>query len=774
VLGLALCALAASLALGLTQRLDNGLYDAAMRGQGWGQKQRLDPRLLIVAIDDRSLAELGPWPWPRARYARLLGALHTGGARGVALDVLLLQPGDAAERASDAALARALHRDGPVFLPLAFAVPGHDGASHDVLLPTAAFRAAATAGGGGLGHVNLAFDADGTVRRVYLNYREQSGAQTRDWPQLATLLAGTRPPPPAPNAPANATLEARDPVLIAYAGPQGTIPSVSAAAVLRGEVPAGVLRGRLVLVGAAASGLGDAYATPVGGDGSLMPGIEIQANLLNAVLTGALVTPLGGWALSLACCVPLVALMLAMRLLPPRATLPAIVLLFVGTAGASAALLLGAHLWLAPGAALIGLLLLYPLWTWRRLATVSAYMRAELEKLNQEHDPLERPRPDLAHADILGRQMGLLRSAINRERDLRRFLVERIAQMPDAVLVTTCAGKVVLANEGARQLCATLGPGAELTHADGLLAHLLADAEDAPALPFQEISRCETGLTRAARDAAGRTYELRAEPQRSATDAPIGYVLRIADTTAATLLRRQREDVLELLSHDMRTPQASILAAVEGAGAQAITPALADTIKGLARRTLALADGFVHLARAEMMPVARGDVDLTGLAQDAAEMLWPQARAKGITLATTLPDVPLMVRGEASLLARALANLIDNAVKFTPSGGHVALELTMAAGANGYPPRVCAHVRDDGPGIAADQLGRIFTRFARAPTGPLRDVGGSGLGLAFVHTVAARHGGRVRCESAPGQGACFTLELPLAAEAAENPEGEPA
>ena len=743
-------ALAGCLGFGLTERIDNGLYDIAMRAES----RRLDPRLLIVTIDDRALAEVGAWPWPRERYARMLDALHAGGARGAALDVLLLQP---ASPAGDAALAHALREDSPVFLPVAFEVPGHNGASHETLMPLAMFRENAA----GLGHVNLAFDADGTVRRVYLTYTEQSGAYQRTWPQLASLLAGARPAAGALNSAPGAVLEARSPAMIGYAGPQGTIPSVSAAAVLRGEVPEGVLKGRLVLIGAAASGLGDSYATPVGRDGSLMPGIEIQANLLNALLTGTLITPVGGAALFLASLVPLVLLMVAMRLLPPRWTLPAIAVLFVGTAGTSGALLLFGHMWLAPGASLIGLIALYPAWTWRRLATVSAYMSAELEKLDREHDPLERPRPDLAHADVVGRQMGLLRSAIDRERDLRKFLIERIAQMPDAVLVTNRDGKVVLANDGARRLCEELTTGGEPQHADMLLTHLLAETGTAPALSFAEIGALDTGLSRPARDATGRTYELRVEPQRSAIDEPIGFVLRIADTTSATLMRRQREDVLELLSHDMRSPQASILAVIEGAESGAIAPEPAAPIKGLARRTLGLADDFVHLARAEMMPIHFEDLDFAGLAQDAAEAVWPQTRLKGITLTTDLPDDALVVMGDASLLTRALTNLVDNAVKFAGEGGHVWLEVVAIPVNDGQPARVAARVRDDGPGIPTDQLELIFERFRRAPTGPMRDVGGSGLGLAFVHTVATRHGGQVSCQSAPGEGACFTFELPL-------------
>jgi CHASE2 domain-containing sensor protein len=224
-----------SVASGLTDRFDLLLYDLAQR-----QLPRQPAQdILLVAIDDRSLGEIGPWPWPRATQARLLGAVAQGKPRAVALDVLLPEAGGAA---GDKALAAAMRGGAPVFLPVQFAVPGRDGAAFNLVEPQPAFRAAAA----GLGHVNLAPDADGVMRRVYLDY----GAGAQSWPHLASLMAeragkALAPLPPFSSLPSSSSaLVGRRPALIAFTGPQGSFPSISAASVLRGELPPEVMAGR--------------------------------------------------------------------------------------------------------------------------------------------------------------------------------------------------------------------------------------------------------------------------------------------------------------------------------------------------------------------------------------------------------------------------------------------------------------------------------------------------------------------------------------------------
>ncbi len=727
VLLLATGLVVACVATGFTDRFDLLLYDFAQRQLP--QTPRQD--ILLVTVDDRSLAEIGPWPWPRATQARLLQAVAKSRPRAVALDVLLSEPGDAA---GDAALATAIRGGPPTYLPVQFVVPGRDGADFNVLEPLPPFRAAAT----GLGHVNLSPDADGVIRRVYLDY----AAGGRNWPHLVTWLSHTGRGAESAPAVASPLLRAQHPVMIAYAGPQGSFPAISAASLIRGEVPPEALAGKWVLVGVTATGVGDTYATPVSTDHSLMPGLEIQANVLNALLTNRGITPVEGGFRYTFMLAPIMAMLLGLRRLRPRRTLWVLVALLGAVLGGAGLLLAGGHMWIAPGSALFGLIAIYPLWSWRRLASLSAYIATELEKLEAEHDPLERARPTLAQADFVERQIGLLRSAIDRERDLRRFLIDRIAQMPDAVVIIDPAGKVVIANDGAVALWRSLGGDT----APAMIEPLLARLGTAPI-----GGGGSTAWQVDAATADGRSFTVQCEPQRAADDAVIGAVIRVTETTDAVLAQRQREEVLQLLSHDMRAPQVSILTLLDGDTTGRLAAPVAQRVRNYAERTLGLADGFVQLARAQSLRFEPQPVDLGDVMREAADALWPQAVARHVTIHCDVPDEEVLVMGDRSLLARMFVNLIDNATRFSASGQ--VIRATLVASHN----TCSAIIADDGAGIAPEPLARLFERFTSSAQG----VGGVGLGLAFVHATVLRHGGRIDCASELGCGTRFTLRFPM-------------
>ncbi len=739
VLLLAIMLLAGLVVTGSTERLDNAAYDWLVRAV----PRRIDPRIVVVAIDDRSLQAEGRWPWSRQRDAALLRAIAMARPKAIGLDILL-PPGDAAE---DAVLAAAMNAGAPVFLPVHFVVPGRNGSDFDLEMPAPVLRNAAA----GLGQVNLAFDGDGNVRRTYLTY---VGRQ-RAWDHLAVLIAGQRRSVRDNPVVAAGILAARDPVMVGYVGPQGTFPTISASSLLRGEVPPEMLRDRLVLVGATAAGLGDAYATPFSDDASLMPGVEIQANLLNMLLTGERTTLLPRMTILLVSIVPIVLLHLAMRAWSPGRSLPLAVGLIAAVALASGLMLTLAHVWFPPVAALICTAAIYPVWMWRRLTVVSGYMLAELKKLDGERDPLERARPDLSRADFVEHQMGLLQSAIDRERDMRRFLKDRVAQMPDAVVVTDADGMVVLANHRAERLMHDLTGAQRFDRVDTLLAELrpltgmgaLPLPKTWPEAPFPCGFQVDV--------ADGRTFDVQFEPQYSEDGAPLGMVIRLVDMTMATRLQRQREDVLQLLSHDLRAPSASIMALIDSATKDGGVATALPKLRAHAERTLAIADDFVHLARAELKAADMRPVDLVEIAHVAADSLWPRASEKQVAIELAIEPEDVWVSGEEAMLVRLVVNLLDNAIKFSSAGQKVQLSVTTSAGL------VQCIVADNGPGIASDQLDAIFEKFTSAPAGPFRNLGGTGLGLAFVHTVATRHRGRIVCDSVVGEGTRFTLEMPV-------------
>ena len=121
-----------------------------------------------------------------------------------------------------------------------------------------------------------------------------------------------------------------------------------------------------------------------------------------------------------------------------------------------------------------------------------------------------------------------------------------------------------------------------------------------------------------------------------------------------------------------------------------------------------------------------------------------------------IPDV----LGDRDLLERCIDELVDNAVKFSPDGGPVAVTARLTH--NGHGPSVDISVRDQGIGIPRDRLDDIFEEFSQADSSPTRQFGGLGLGLALVRRVVLAHNGELVCRTAPGEGSTFSIQLPVA------------
>jgi len=228
------------------------------------------------------------------------------------------------------------------------------------------------------------------------------------------------------------------------------------------------------------------------------------------------------------------------------------------------------------------------------------------------------------------------------------------------------------------------------------------------------------------------------------------------DQMAATLDRQDqlRRDLVADVAHELRTPVAILQAGHEALldGLAEPTPAeltsLRDEVLRLARmigdlQTLAAAD-------AAALQLALHPGDLAGIAAAAAASLTRRFEAAGVTLDQDLAPVP--VRADERWLHQVITNLLTNALKFTPAGGHV----TIGTGRDGA--QAVLRVRDTGVGIPAEDLPHVFNRFWRGRSAAA--ISGSGIGLAVAAELAQAHGGELTARSEPGQGAEFTLTLP--------------
>jgi two-component system OmpR family sensor kinase/two-component system sensor histidine kinase BaeS len=219
----------------------------------------------------------------------------------------------------------------------------------------------------------------------------------------------------------------------------------------------------------------------------------------------------------------------------------------------------------------------------------------------------------------------------------------------------------------------------------------------------------------------------------------------------------QRRQMVADVAHELRTPLSVIQANVE-AMQDGIVPADAEQLASLHEETLLLsrlvADlRLISLAEAGQLTLERAEIDLSELIRKATERMRPTALAKGVALETDLlPPAPLVA--DASRLNQVIGNLLENALRHTPTGGAITVQVSAVVPGRSSPPPLQANaksylvtVTDTGAGILPEDLPHVFDRFYRADKSRTRGTGGSGLGLAIVRRLVEAHGGRVWVDS---------------------------
>jgi CHASE2 domain-containing sensor protein/nitrogen-specific signal transduction histidine kinase len=745
-------------------RADNLFYDLVLRLSPPDPGQRV----LIVGIDNPSLAALGRWPWNRELHAQAIDRLSAAGAAAIGYDVLFPE---ASAAQADAELAAAMARSGRVALASYIEVPGPDGAPALRVPPIAPLAAAAR----GVGHVTTRPDRDGVVRGIDRLTDDRGTPDPHMAEVLAAMIRQNAPLVDAPRPEASAPVIAAERNLIPFAGPPGSFPQVSFVDVLNGRVPPDVVAGRIVLVGATAAGMGDRFSTPMSGTLETMSGVELHANYLDSILEGRMIHAVSPAVWLLYSLLPVWALMLSLLFLGPRINLWLGLALGICIFLCTTLALLMFRVWLPPAMALIAIGLIYPLWGWRRLDFASRYMVAELRELRSEPALLPHPREEV-QGDPVERQIVLMHEAIRDVRDLRRFVAQSLDNLPDAAVVTDLEGRVLIANDAADLLFASRVPRDLVGQP---LANLFRGLDSDPRLPDPRaralLDSMRAGLPAAmhaphdapdlgyeTRLADGTSLEIRAAFFTDAERRPLGWIARFADITRLRASERQREDALRLLTHDMRAPQAAILAVLEAEGDK-VPPELARRLGRYAHQTLDLADDFVHLARAESGRFLVENFNFADAVLDAVDDLWPLADAKRIRIAPDLPDPDgadgePWVAGDRALLTRALANLLGNAIKYSDEDTRIEVRVRLTG------RHILCEVEDQGRGIAPHDLKGLFEPFRRLapPEGaaPAASAPGAGLGLAFVKAVVERHRGEVAVRSVEGRGSVFSFTLP--------------
>jgi two-component system phosphate regulon sensor histidine kinase PhoR len=273
-------------------------------------------------------------------------------------------------------------------------------------------------------------------------------------------------------------------------------------------------------------------------------------------------------------------------------------------------------------------------------------------------------------------------------------------------------------------------------------------------------------LQRCRKMAEQQTGLVETEPGKQflgAIAAPLGdgSLVLLQNLTELRRLETVRRDFIANISHELRTPVASLKALSETLQEGAIDdPAVAkDFLNKINTETDRLAQMVNELGELSRLESGELSLELEPIAvaeivEEVTEMLKAQVDRAGLSLGVDIPPNLPEAQGDRERLEQVLVNLLHNAIKFTPSGGRIYLS-AKAEGGN-----VLISVADTGVGIPADDLSRIFERFYKADKA--RAGGGTGLGLAIARHIIESHGGKIWAESIEGKGSTFTFTLPIA------------
>ncbi|SDI02868.1 sensor domain CHASE2-containing protein [Variovorax sp. OV700] len=733
------------------------------------------PDILVVGIDQRSLDALGPWPWPRSVHAQLLERLAPMDPKGVLLDLFLDMPSVDPEQ--DRLLAQAMARV-PVYLPLHFTGPGNtapdDAPGFQEPLPEFVRSAKA------LGHVNITRDGDAVARRMFLREGRQGKLQN----YLGAYMAGhaaARDTDSPPLRQRSGGWQMQGEFGIPLAGPAGSWRTVPYVSVLRGEVPPELLRHKVILVGAVASSrLEDELSVAGAGAVTSLPSIELHANAIDALRHGTTVHFVDGAWLAAWIAVPIWLALALFRRFARKAWTVALALVAI-CVGFSLGIFGAAHLWLPPSAPVLGIVLGYMLWSWRRLDALFQFFQQSAAALNAvpsgAFDP-ERRAPVRAWDDLHAHTL-MLDDAIDRIAQIRTLLSMSLWQMPVALLACRDDGTITTSNAAARALL-NAQSACEAEADDPLRgrtveALLAQTSSDEPADPFDcgAMRHWSEGIGVERTTLDGKVLRAQAAALNRLSMGDTSWLVVLHDLTAERRAEQEREQWLSFMSHDMRTPQVNILSLLDlrAHGADWLDqPLLTESLRREAERSLRLADDFVDLLKARMHSYRFVQMPAGAIALDAVDQVWAHAAQRGVKLSAEVPteeDVELWT--DAPLLTRAVVNLLNNAIRHSPSGASI--RLCVSVGGEAASQRVLIAVCDEGSGMSPELLEALLRNDAEgvmpARGGDMDAAASSGfatrshgVGLAIVRAVVDRHGGRLDGHSEPGVGTTFVMDLP--------------
>ncbi len=738
---------------------------------------------IIVAVDEESLDRVEAWPWSRSVHAELVEQIASYGPRVIGIDFLL---DDGTDEQADQDLADAFHEAGTVVL--ATRIDETPGEVTRWRKPVDVF----TGQNIRLGHVHADPDLDGIIRRIVS--AKQSEGRVVSALSVELLRAAGADLSEFEDRFGESVRVRPESLMIRFAGDRQTFQHVPAWKVLEGDVDAATFRDSIVLVGVTAEGLGDDWMTPFSLEGRRMSGIEIHANALETIYSGLRIQPASDFTVFAGLALLVMLLYWLDRRFEGRRFYVASLVLVPLLVATSWVLMSVFTLWLPFPTFLVTLGLVVPGLEVRKLVRVNRDLDGKIEKLSvwAGQGPIsEEPGPgvraslmeELEPGEVRDLWIALLESHESKVADTagsreRLFGVQRrnarwkleavdffneqlyrfvsfnnatLSSIEDVIIVCDPAGGVVYQNPAAKQLAGYKDePPVAWEYLSSLLDGRKLAKDFGAVFAHGETRRLEfvAGADRA------RFYTLTLSPISD-----VGAVASMNDVTAQYELNQAKNDMVSLVSHELRTPLTSIqgysdmlvkYGLVEEKGVEYLTSIVDES-----RRLNQLIQSFLDIAYIES---GRQELNVTEfeagpVLDDLLRTHRPVAEEKGISVEVS-PPADTVVRGDRMLLYQALANLVSNAIKYSPTGTSVVI------GASNGDGRARFEVSDQGYGIPSEDAVRIFEKFYRRGNAETRDETGFGLGLAFVREVAQRHGGDVAVESNEGKGSVFSLWVP--------------
>jgi signal transduction histidine kinase len=738
-------------------------------------RQGTSPHVAMILIDDASLERFGRWPWKRSLLAQVVRAASAEHPKALGLDILLSETED---ETNDRELANALKDAGNTVL-VAKISNSPQGRLWVEPLPIFAQNAVA------VGHAQAALGPDSICRSVPVRELSLEGPRWAFALEVArvasrSILAddgrelriGERKIPTIGTSShavvAGAESESLRFLPIDFRGqiaPGETSPPFSAVSVLDlfdGKA-GGQLQGKTVLIGS--TEIGDRIPTPVS-DKLPMPGVEIHANLIDAILAGRSLRPLNGWLnLLVLCAFSFSSTWVVFRWPVWRGLAALAAVLAVGLA-ASYLVFAWMHILVELGPFLCVALLAGPLAQLQNLVLVDRGLTQGLRQLQIALKTTEPVRKDSLPAALraesqstagdLHWKVSLLRQLQAELSSLYAFDETLLEAMQEGLAVFAVDGRVIFRNPKWQSFCEKQRweATADLDDFGAALREPgwsdLRKSLATPGVWLDSEVHLGEGLWRL------RAVRLK---RTSPSDASDLIMVVAMDQTARLERDRARAEALGFVTHELRTPLVSIQGFAEYLlrySKERASCEAAATIFQESGRLVAMINTYLDVLRldAGARPMRRETFQVGETVKQVARVVQPIAQASEIKVSTEIAaDLPAL-QGDPHLIEGALLNLVSNAIKYSARGSEVKLRVDVERDG------VVLEVWNPGPAIPPDELVRLFEPFYRRNEQEEK-TRGWGLGLAFVKRIAEQHGGKAEAWSESNSGTAFLIHLPV-------------